>query len=280
MKAQLEFAGSNVEKAAKAASKKLSIPREKLQYRVLSYGATGIFGLVRTKKARIEVVLPAGAQKGKEAPVEPKRRERKAKVKKEKRTKAAPRADEVTTAAPAPGGRQVNREASEESKALGLTVLERIAQLISKDAKVSAREDSDGLLFEIESPDAAVLIGKRGQTLEAIQYLTEKIINKHSEGRVHVQVDIEGYLKKRRDSLEGLASRMTEKALRTGKPATIGQMSAYERKIVHLKLKDDSRVRTQSKGDGFLRKLVIFPVRNPKDEGKNKREAAPPQEQQ
>jgi len=73
---------------------------------------------------------------------------------------------------------------------------------------------------------------------------------------------VEGYLEKRRISLQGLAVRMAEKVKSTGKPSAIGQMNAHDRRIVHIALQDDNRVRTQSKGEGFLKKLVIFPKKN------------------
>ena len=266
MKRQMEFVGSNIEKAAKAACKKLKIPRDKLQYKVISYGATGIFGLVSTKKAKIQVPLPAEAEKPKKATEKPKKAfavpRPKAKATEKAPAEAVSPPTDLAATAPEPLEREKNEEVTSESKALGLNLLQRITSLISENAKISVNENSEGVLFEIECTEAAILIGKRGKTLEAMQYLTEKIINKHNEGRVHVQVDVEGYLDKRKKSLEALAVRMAEKADRSGKTTTIGQMSAYERKIVHLKLKDDSRVRTQSRGDGFLRKLVIIPIGN------------------
>ncbi|MEE8397484.1 MAG: RNA-binding cell elongation regulator Jag/EloR [Desulfobacterales bacterium] len=262
MKEPLEFVGKSIEKAATAACKKLGIAREKLQYKVISYGSTGIFGLVGSKKAKIVVVMPGAVQTQKAARggSKPKAKEKQRKTS----AKAAPRPTEVKATTPAPTAMETQKkqEGDSDPKALGLDFLQRVTGLISDNVTLSVEEDPEGLLFEIESSEAAILIGKRGKTLEAIQYLTEKIISKDNESRVHIQVDIEGYQKKRKDSLEALADRMAEKADRTGKPATIGQMSAYERKIVHLKLKEDSRVRTQSKGDGFLRKLVIIPVRN------------------
>jgi spoIIIJ-associated protein len=114
----------------------------------------------------------------------------------------------------------------------------------------------------VSGGNSAVLIGKRGQTLEAIQYLVEKIVNKNRKGRVGIHVDVEGYLEKRRIRLQRLAVRMAEKVKSTGKPSAIGQMNAHDRRIVHIALQDDNRVRTQSKGEGFLKKLVIFPKKN------------------
>jgi spoIIIJ-associated protein len=108
------------------------------------------------------------------------------------------------------------------------------------------------------------LIGKKGQTLEAIQYIVEKIVNKKSLEKIRVHVDIEGYLENRRINLERLSTRLAEKSKRIGKPVTIGQLNSYDRRVVHLVLKNDSDVRTQSIGDGFYRKLVIFPKKDPK----------------
>ena len=75
-------------------------------------------------------------------------------------------------------------------------------------------------------------------------------------------MDVEGYLEKRRISLEKTAARLAEKVKRTGKPATLGQMNSHDRRIVHIALKNDSLVRTQSIGEGIVRKLVIFPKKN------------------
>jgi spoIIIJ-associated protein len=122
-----------------------------------------------------------------------------------------------------------------------------------------ALRDEDRLLLRVEGGNSGVLIGRRGQTLEAMQFLTDKIINRYSESRVRLKVDIEGYMETRKENLRTLAHKMADKAHKTGKPATINQMTAQDRRIVHLALKDDARVRTQSMGDGYYRRLVIFP---------------------
>ena len=106
------------------------------------------------------------------------------------------------------------------------------------------------------------MIGKHGQTLEAIQSIVEKIINKRNQHRIRVEVDVEGYLENRRNNLERQAARLAEKCKRIGKPVAVGQMNAHDRRIVHLALKDDKAVRTQSIGEGYLRKLMIFPQKN------------------
>ena len=122
--------------------------------------------------------------------------------------------------------------------------------------------DPEHILFNISSDNSAILIGKRGQTMDAMQYLVEKIVNRQNDDRVRVQVDIEGYLKNRKNNLDQLAGRLAEKVKRTGKAASAGQMNAHDRRIVHMALKDDTAVRTQSIGEGLYRKLMIFPKKN------------------
>ena len=150
-------------------------------------------------------------------------------------------------------------DVSEDSKELGRGTLQSMVDLITDGADVVAETDQDRLLLKVEGGNSGVLIGRRGQTLEAMQFLTDKIINRKSDSRVRLKVDIEGYMEARKSNLIGLAHKMAEKAKKTGKPATINQMTAQDRRTVHLALKDDARVRTQSMGDGYYRRLVIFP---------------------
>ena len=146
--------------------------------------------------------------------------------------------------------------------ALSQDVLQKIVDRITTGASITLKEESGRVFFDIKGDEAAILIGKRGQTLEAIQYLIEKIVNRNNKNRVRVQIDIEGYLENRKKSLKELAVRTAQKAKQTGRPASVGQMNAHDRRIVHLALKDDKEVRTQSMGEGFYRKLVIFPKNN------------------
>ncbi|MDX1708966.1 MAG: R3H domain-containing nucleic acid-binding protein, partial [Desulfobacterales bacterium] len=89
--------------------------------------------------------------------------------------------------------------------------------------------------------------------------IVNKVVNKHHQNRLRVLVDIEGYLGTRKENLEKMALRLAEKSQKIGKPMTLGPMNAYDRRIVHLALQDFSAVQTRSRGEGPLRKLVIFP---------------------
>ncbi|WDP91136.1 MAG: Jag N-terminal domain-containing protein [Desulfobacter sp.] len=159
---------------------------------------------------------------------------------------------------------------TQESIDLGVESLQKMADLITDDAKVEAVTEEDRLTLQITGGNAGILIGRKGQTLDAMQFLTDKIINRKSEARVRVKVDIEGYMETRKENLEQLAFKMAEKAKKTGRPATINQMSAQDRRIVHLALKEDSQVRTQSMGDGYYRRLVIFPKKRNSYRGKRR----------
>ncbi|MFH1156357.1 MAG: R3H domain-containing nucleic acid-binding protein, partial [Pseudomonadota bacterium] len=141
----------------------------------------------------------------------------------------------------------------------GVETLQRIVDLITTEAVVEAETDQDRLLLKVKGGNSGVLIGRRGQTMEAMQFITDKIINRSSESRVRLRVDVEGYMETRKANLISLAHKMADKAKKTGKPATINQMTAQDRRTVHLALKDDAGVRTQSMGDGYYRRLVIFP---------------------
>ena len=253
MPPSLEFEEKNVEMAVKKACKELNIPREKLKHDVISYGSTGIFGLVGTKKARIRVTVPepAPASVHKDSDSEKDRGgfPDHAIDDKDSQIDVAPEKKEILYSVVDP-------------KDIGRDALQRIIDLITTDATISIEERSKRIFFNVKGGNSGILIGKRGQTLEAIQYILGKIVNKSRQERIRIQVDVEGYLEKRRISLEGLATRLAEKVKRTGKPATIGQMNSHDRRIVHIALKNDSLVRTQSMGEGVLRKLVIFPRKN------------------
>ena len=253
MSPSMEFEDKNVEMAVKKACEKLNIPREKLKHDVISYGSTGIFGLVGTKKARIRVTLPKTSQNFKIEESNEKKQKSASLDQTEKKTDFQ-REAEIDD--------MILHPSEDDPKKIGGEALQRIVDLITKDATISIEERSNRIFFDVKGGNSAVLIGKRGQTLEAMQYIVEKIVNKKRKERIGIQVDVEGYLEKRRINLEKTAFRLSEKVKRTGKPATIGQMNSHDRRIVHIALKDDNMVRTQSVGEGILRKLVIFPKKN------------------
>ena len=253
----LEFSAKNVDKAIEKACDELNLAPDKIRYDILSRGSSGIFGLAGVKKAKIRVHLP---EKPKELDSEDDLSNSVDEISSEKIFPTEQLIGDNDAGAPQP----ITFE--ENPLDLGRSVLQRIVDSITSDAEISAEQNSGGLFFSINGGNAGILIGKKGQTLDAIQLLAEKIVNKHNphNDRIRVQVDVEGYLETKKANLEKLAERLADKSKRIRKPISLGQMSAYDRRIVHLALKNDPDIRTKSRGEGYMRKLVILPQKNSK----------------
>ncbi len=253
-----EFEGKNIEQAIEKAGKQLKIDSALLEYNVISFGSSGIFGF-GARKAKVRVAVPESprpALSPKMSVTAPKAVE----TPPIKQPPAARAETDLPASAAAPiASEAVPVDGDDARHEAGRHMLMTLVSAITDDAVISVTEKSNRLMFDIRGGNSAVLIGKRGQTLEAIQYLFEKMFNKDHTARIRVQVDVEGYLENRKERLAGLANRLAQKALKSGKPVTIGQMNSHDRRIVHIALKDNLKVRTQSVGDGYLRKLVIFP---------------------
>jgi spoIIIJ-associated protein len=256
MMSSFEYSAKNVNKAIENACAELNLSPDEIKYDILSHGSSGIFGLAGVKKAKIRVHLP-------EKPKEPNTKNQPLTLDSELKDEIYSEENKSPDQFFADDNRDVPQpvEFEENPLDLGRTVLQRIVDAITNDAKISAEENSGGLFFNVVGGNAGILIGKKGQTLDAIQSLVEKIINKHNphNDKIRVQVDVEGYLETRKANLEKLAERLAHKSKRIRKPISLGQMSAYDRRIVHLALKNDPDIRTKSRGEGYMRKLVIFP---------------------
>ena len=264
MPASLEFKAKNVDQAVEKASAELKMPKKEIKYEVLSYGSSGIFGLSGAKKAKIRVTLPEGP------PVKEPQEENalfsaeaspEVDASGESQTADTPAIDSEYAVARKRSEGQPVYSFPDDSAEMGRLVLERIVNALTSEAQISVKADADRLCFSVNGGNAGILIGKRGQTLDAIQTLVEKVVNKGNDNRIRVLVDIEGYLETRKENLESMAFRLAEKAKKIGKPISLGQMNAYDRRIVHIALKDFPEVLTRSRGEGRLRKLVIFPKR-------------------
>lgn len=267
MAPKAEFEGKSVDAAVEKACKELNLSKEQIKYDVLSYGATGIFGIVGAKKARIRIKGPRSKKAPKaDAEIKP--------LTKEPVPEPADPVEEPETVRVEPPIQAVEDDEAEEDDTVeerlslveleaaaskGEEILQRILAAICDETRIVAELSADRIHFDVKGGNPAVLIGKRGQTLEAIQYLVDKMVNQPLKSRIRIIVDVEGYWENRRTTLQEMARRMAEKAKQSGKPITLGQMNAQDRRIVHLALKEDPLVKTQSKGEGFYRKLVIFP---------------------
>jgi spoIIIJ-associated protein len=259
MSPKLEFKAKNVDKAVERACAELKLSKNELKYEVLSYGSSGIFGLSGTKKAKIRVRLPEDPPVSEEttASTPDDRTPMEASVPTDDSFELSADKEDAVPVQSQDG--QVRYSFPDDPAEMGQAVLQRIVDSITSDAQISVEKDGDRIFFNVNGGNAGILIGKRGQTLDAIQSIVNKVVNKHHQNRTRVLVDIEGYLETRKENLEKTALRMAEKSKKMGKPMTLGPMNAYDRRIVHLALQDFSAVRTRSRGEGPLRKLVILP---------------------
>ncbi len=146
-------------------------------------------------------------------------------------------------------------ERAEEAR----TVLDCILGHMGVEATVAVTEEPERIVLNVSGSETGLVIGKKGQTLDALQFLMNKIINRDREGRKPIVVDSEGYRVRRADSLVELALRLGEKAIRTHRTITVNPMSPHDRRIIHLALDKVPGVTTRSEGEGAYRRLLIIP---------------------
>jgi spoIIIJ-associated protein len=142
---------------------------------------------------------------------------------------------------------------------LAREALEKILELIPVETTVNAEQTDGKIALSIEGDKSGLLIGRRGKTLDALQYIVNKIVNKALDKKTYVVVDSENYRKRREESLTQLALKMGDKAKKIKKPVSTNLMNPHDRRIVHLTLQEDIDLDTKSRGDGLLKKVVIIP---------------------
>lgn len=230
----MEFEGKDPEDAISQAIAHFNVPPEALEIEIISLGSSGLFGLLGGKKAKIRAAV-----KGTEPASEP----------------PAPE-----TAAPAPPF-ALEEAGAGELAPLAQEVLATMLQKMGETCTVQGVQKPNQIHLIIEGEDAGLLIGKQGQTLEALQYLVTKIVAKQTQRRPRVVIDIESYRERHEQSLVEMALKQGEKAKRSGKPVTLNPMNAHDRRIIHLALQSDKAVKTKSRGEGLYKKIIIYPVK-------------------
>jgi spoIIIJ-associated protein len=150
-------------------------------------------------------------------------------------------------------------EKGEDAK-VAQEVLQKILSLIPVEASVEAEQLEEGRInLTINGDQSGLLIGRKGKTLDALQFIVNKIVNKALDKKVDVVIDSEDYRRRREDSLTELAREMGDKVKKAGKAITTAPLNPHERRIVHLTLRDDPGVETRSRGEGLLKRVVIVP---------------------
>ena len=140
--------------------------------------------------------------------------------------------------------------------------LRSVLHAMHMEVELHSEVDEEGALaIEMKGDNMGILIGKRGQTLDSLQYLTNRVANKMQAGYVRVKLDTEDYRRRRKETLENLAKNIAHKVKRTRKPITLEPMNPYERRIIHSALQGDKNVTTHSEGEEPYRRVVVTLVR-------------------
>lgn len=220
----VEKTGKTVDEAVEAAIAELGVSREQIEYEVLEEPSKGLFGFLGGKPARVRVGLIDGRGA---APQEKKERVS---------STGKPATDPVETAK---------------------TFLTSVFKAMKLDVKIEKLTGIEQVTLNLRGEDLGILIGKHGQTLDALQYLTNLAAHRDSEERVRIIIDVEDYRKRREETLVRLAQRLADRVKLRGEKVVLEPMSPHERKIIHTALQDDLRVTTFSEGEEPFRKVVI-----------------------
>ena len=259
----VEFTAKTVSDAVTEASIKFEVTSDMLEYEVIEVEKSGFLGLF-SKPAKIKARKKAEEVKKAEPVV--KKEEKKVPVKKE--VKAASETKVVVES------KKVQPEAAEEKpvkevvkKEVNVAEVEAAAKKFLVDvfhtmdieANILAHYNNEEGLLEvnIEGDDMGVLIGKRGQTLDSLQYLVSLVVNKESNSYLKVKLDTENYRERRKETLENLARNIAYKVKRTRKTVSLEPMNPYERRVIHSALQNDRYVTTHSEGEEPYRRVVV-----------------------
>jgi spoIIIJ-associated protein len=253
-KRELEVRGDNVDKAVEAGLAQLGLTRNEVTVEVLDEGSSGFLG-IGSRDAIVRLTVKASPE---ELPVQ----EREA-VSEPPVTAVKPAVSEPTTAVEA----LVDEEplgAEDEGEA----ALEIVNNLLKKmqveaEARISLSEPDDltgerRWVIDVQGNDLGVLIGPRGETLNALQYVARLMTGHKLHQRPHFIVDVEGYRSRREQALSRLAERMAKKVVARGKALNLEPMPPNERRIIHMTLRDHDQVFTESKGEGSRRQVRIL----------------------
>jgi len=235
----VEAEGSSIDEAIAGALKMLGTTRERVEIEILSNAARGLFG-IGSRKARVRASLrtPIDAEPPPPASAAP----------------AAPPPQRETPRARPP--LTLNRHVAERARA----ALQAIVDHIGVTAQVAVHEEDDHLLLDLTGDSTGVLIGRRGQMLDALEYIVNRIVSRDEGGSARIVVDSQSYRQRRREALEELARRMGEQARKKKRAVTLNPMSPRDRRIVHLVLQADPSLSTKSSGKGYFRRIVILPA--------------------
>jgi len=250
---KVTVSAKTVEDALTEASIELGLASTDMDYEVIEKGSAGFLG-IGAKQAVI-----TAWKKVEEKPKKEKKVEKKAE-KKEEEKPVVKEVEEKTE--------EIVEEASEKEEKLAEVesqtkeacekFLKDVLKSMDMEVSLTSEIDEDGALsINMEGENMGILIGKRGQTLDSLQYLTNRVANKMQEGYVRVKLDTENYRARRKETLENLAKNIAHKVKRTKRSVSLEPMNPYERRIIHSALQGDKYISTHSEGEEPYRRVVV-----------------------
>lgn len=267
----VRITAKTIEAAVAEGLKQLGISREEAVVHVVEQPSSGLFGLIHKKMAVVDISAPdeeAAVEEPKEEPApveapkaetpaeEPSGKEAPAPVTEEPKEAPAPEKAEETEKK----GREefvFKQEEQEKTAEEAKKFLSSVFKGMHLDVTMECLMNEERILLNLHGEGLGILIGKHGQTLDALQYLTNLAAGKAFHHHYFVLLDVENYRERRKDTLEALARRLAGKVKRTGEPVKLEPMAAGERRIIHLALQNDGAVTTESEGEAPHRYVVI-----------------------
>jgi spoIIIJ-associated protein len=233
-----EFEAKTVDEAVILAMKTLHADFDDLEVKVVSEGSKGLFGIIGNKTAKILV------------------RHEKAVLKPDRIKAEVMKTPPAASAEPKPEPPSESLAPTPEMLLEAQGVVSDLLRLLNMPGEVKVREEG---LLEIMGDGSGLIIGKRGQTLDSLQFILNRIINKSRSEPVFITLDTEGYRQRHVSYLKSMALKMGQKAKRTGQAISLEKMNPYDRRIIHLALKNENGLNTKSIGEGIYKKVIIVP---------------------
>jgi spoIIIJ-associated protein len=262
----IELAAASVEEATMEALEQLGAREDEVTIEVLAIPRAGVLGLgarqARVRVTRIAANKDGAPQRASSHPPAPRD---------ERNQDAAANPDDGTS----PARRSVGQE---EQRREAMVILQQILDKMGEQAEVTQVEvDAESVELEIKGDGSGILIGRHGQTLDALEYIVNRILARRIKDAAPISLETESYRSRRRQQLHRMALSVGERAKRERQPVRLDPMAPRDRRVVHLALKDDPLLTTRSAGEGFLRSIEIVPVDSG---GRRERSNAPGQAQQ
>jgi len=257
-KTTLEIIAPTIEEAIAKGLDQLGLPREAVDVEVLDAGSRGLFGL-GVRQARVRLSILSEGEKAAASEEKPERML--------VQTSAVQEAfeEEIPIEEEEPEAEEEVVEGDENALQVAHHVVEELLERMRVHASVKAHyiqpqdaHDQAVILVDIQGDDLSILIGRRSETLNALQYITSLIVGKELGHWVPLMIDVQGYRVRRERALRQLARRMAEQAIHTGRRQVLEPMPAAERRVIHLELRDHPQVATESTGDEPNRKVTIY----------------------